>query len=163
MTPLFTTKTVYSEREYVAFTMTALRHNPDYWRNMGAGYLLLTACAIYGLVSGRAYLSVASILAVPLFAFLWKWALHRRIKRVYGTNRRLQDMESAFSLYEDRFEEVYPDGALTVSYGELYKIYETKTNVYLMLGAEQGSILVKESCSKELLTFLRKVKEQYGL
>ena len=62
------------------------------------------------------------------------------------------------SFYEDYMEQVSVLGSTRIYYREIYKVLETATNFYLMIGRGAGSIIVKENCSEALIRFLQNLK-----
>mgnify|MGYP003305682378 CR=1 FL=1 len=49
-------------------------------------------------------------------------------------------------------------GKVVLKDDEIYKLYETKTNFYILLNAKEVMIIVKENCSEELCEFIRNKK-----
>ena len=87
------------------------------------------------------------------------WLLHnRQVKKVFKTNKALQNAEANFEFYNDYFSETNEYGNTKLEYNKLHKIIETKTNFYLMIAKNQGFILVKENFPEGLEEFLRNIK-----
>ena len=97
-----------------------------------------------------------------LFALLYPiliWLLQcRQIKKIFKSNKVIQNEEVTFEFYDTYFTEEYPRGNSRLEYNKLYKIVETKTNFYLMIAKNQGYILVKENFPEGLEEFLRTIK-----
>ena len=87
------------------------------------------------------------------------WLLHNmQVKKVFKTNKTLQNAEVNFEFYDDYFVETNAYGTTTLEYTKLHKIIETKTNFYFMLAKNQGFILVKKNFPEGLDKFLRNLK-----
>ena len=97
-----------------------------------------------------------------LFALLYPlliWLLQcRQIKKIFKSNKVIQNEEVTFEFYDTYFTEEYPCGNSRLEYNKLYKIVETKTNFYLMIAKNQGYILVKDNFPEGLDEFLRNIK-----
>ena len=97
-----------------------------------------------------------------LFALLYPlliWLLQcRQIKKIFKSNKVIQNEEVTFEFYDTYFTEEYPCGNSRLEYNKLHKIIETKTNFYLMIAKNQGFILVKENFPERLEEFLRNIK-----
>ena len=87
------------------------------------------------------------------------WFLHnRQVKKVFSTNKALQNAVAEFEFYDTHFTETNIYGGATLEYSKLYKIIETKTNFYLMIAKNQGYILCKKNFPEGLDEFLRSIK-----
>ena len=87
------------------------------------------------------------------------WLLHNiQVKKVFKTNKALQNAEVNFEFYDTYFIETNEYGNTKLEYSKLHKIIETKTNFYLMLAKNQGFILVKDNFPEGLDEFLRNIK-----
>ena len=82
----------------------------------------------------------------------------RRAAKAYHDNKMINGLEFEMSLYEDHFEDVSASGSESVPYEKLYRIIDTPTNIYLMLGPNQGAILRKVDLPEGALEFLLQVK-----
>ena len=50
-------------------------------------------------------------------------------------------------------------GTYHYKYDDIYKIAETKTNIYIFISINMATIHVKDKCSEELSDFVRKLKK----
>ena len=97
---------------------------------------------------------------IIIFLISWLiWLLHNiQVKKVFKTNKALQNAEVNFEFYDTYFIETNEYGNTKLEYSKLHKIIETKTNFYLMLAKNQGFILVKDNFPEGLDVFLRNIK-----
>ena len=97
------------------------------------------------------------------FAVLYPFAIvimqNRQIKKIYNSNHLMKDAEVEYTFYEPCFSSNDPSGKSRVDYEKLYKIVETKTNMYLMISENQGFMLKKSEMPSGLEAFLRKKAE----
>ncbi len=97
-----------------------------------------------------------------LFAILYPiliWLLHNwQVKKVFNTNKVLQNADVNYEFYDTYFTETNDYGNTKLEYAKLHKIIETKTNFYLMIARNQGFILVKKNFPDGLEEFLRNIK-----
>ena len=150
MESLYKTKTINTFEEYKRFTWALLLKKRT-----------IITFAIFEILFLFFAWTLESIFYL-LFALLYPlliWLLQRRqIKKIFKTNKVLQNEEVKFEFYDTYFTEEYPYGNTRLEYNKLYKIVETKTNFYLMIAKNQGYILVKENFPEGLEEFLRNIK-----
>ncbi len=84
----------------------------------------------------------------------------RVLKKTYDTNKSAQNVRIEYQFYEDYFAKHSTAGESKTEYNKLYKIIETKTRFYLMMGNNGGYILVKENFPDGLEEFLRRKKQE---
>lgn len=150
MESLYKTKTINTFEEYKRFTWALLLKKRT-----------IITFAIFEILFLFFAWTLESIYYL-LFAILYPlliWLLqHRQIKKIFKTNKMLQNEEVKFEFYDTYFTEESPYGNTRLEYNKLYKIVETKTNFYLMIAKNQGYILVKDNFPKGLEEFLRNIK-----
>ena len=150
MESLYKTKTVNTFEEYKRFSRILL-----YKKRSIIIYILLAVFLILDSI-------VLDNPVFMLFAVLYPvliWFIHnRQIKKVFDTNKALQNAEVNFEFYDTYFIETNEYGNTKLEYSKLHKIIETKTNFYLMLAKNQGFILVKDNFPEGLDEFLRNIK-----
>lgn len=150
MEPLFKTETKCTYEEYAKFYKVAL-----------SSYHLWVILVIFGVISliagiitkksdYFAYL-FTDIILIPIIYFAFKFA----IKKEYNSNKAIHDSVSTFLFYEDYVIEKTKFGEQKVEYKLFYNTIETIDNFYLMMGKNQGYILIKSNMSDDLIKFLR--------
>ncbi|MCR5547787.1 MAG: YcxB family protein [Bacteroidales bacterium] len=102
---------------------------------------------------------------IVLAMYLWAMTigLDRRSARTYRKNKLQADLEFNLSLFEDHYEGASEFGYDNIPYEKLYKIFDTPTNIYLMLAPGQATVLRKEDLPEGALEFIRQIKEKYHL
>ena len=150
MESLYKTKTINTFEEYNRFSKILL-----YKKRSIIIYILLAIFLILDSI----------FLENPIFAIfavvypILIWLLHNiQVKKVFKTNKALQNAEVNFEFYDTYFIETNEYGNTKLEYSKLHKIIETKTNFYLMLAKNQGFILVKDKFPEGLDEFLRNIK-----
>ncbi len=81
-----------------------------------------------------------------------------QFKKTWHSNKIAKNQTVKFDFYDTYFIGKDSYGESKVEYNKLYKILETKTDFYLMLSKNQGSILVKANLPDGLCKFLRTIK-----
>ncbi|MBQ3110669.1 MAG: YcxB family protein [Clostridia bacterium] len=61
--------------------------------------------------------------------------------------------------YEAHIESEGAKSSTKVLYKNLYKIVETKTSFYVMMGNNMGFIVMKDDCPEGLIEFIRSIKK----
>ena len=164
MEPVFKVSGKYTEEEYVRFMRFLVRGQG---RGRRSFIIWLCVFSVWLLLSFIFYWDVVSVLIplVCLALYLWTMTigLNRRLSRNYRKNKLQAGLEYELSFFDDHFEGVADTGTDNIPYEKMHKIFETPTNIYLMLSPGQGAILRKEDLPEGALEFLRKVKETYKL
>ena len=147
---LYKTKTINTFEEYRRFSRVLM-----YKKRSIIIYALLAAFLI---LDGIVLDNMIFIVFAVVYPFII-WLLHNmQVKKVFKTNKALQNAEVNFEFYNDYFTETNEYGNTKLEYNKLHKIIETKTNFYLMIAKNQGFILVKENFPEGLEEFLRNIK-----
>jgi hypothetical protein len=81
-------------------------------------------------------------------------------KKTYNSNPLIHEARTTFYFYHDHFEYFNSYGHTSLLYTNIYEIYETKTNFYIMLSKNQGLIIIKNNCQPEHIAFIQNVKKQ---
>ena len=150
MESLYKTKTINTFEEYKRFSRVLM-----YKKRSIIIYALLAAFLI---LDGIVLDNMIFIVFAVVYPFVI-WLLHNmQVKKVFETNKALQNAEVNFEFYNDYFTETNEYGNTKLEYNKLHKIVETKTNFYLMIAKNQGFILVKENFPEGLEEFLRNIK-----
>lgn len=157
MEPLFQTNTKYNFEEYQKFnsavTMTINR--------VAVKIVMIDICflllgCIY--MTKNLYATILLVLCAMIFPFIFYWTMKDSVKKTYQSNKAMQDLEVTFDFYQEFVSYHHKMGDNKIEYKDLYRLIETKTNFYLMIAKNQGLILKKENCQKELQEFLRGLK-----
>lgn len=150
MESLYKTKTINTFEEYKRFSRVLM-----YKKRSIIIYALLAAFLI---LDGIVLDNMIFIVFAVVYPFVI-WLLHNmQVKKVFKTNKALQNAEVNFEFYDTYFTEENSYGNTKLEYSKLHKIIETKTNFYLMIAKNQGFILIKENFPEGLEEFLRNIK-----
>ena len=150
MESLYKTKTINTFEEYKRFSRVLM-----YKKRSIIIYALLAAFLI---LDGIVLDNMIFIVFAVVYPFVI-WLLHNmQVKKVFKTNKALQNAEVNFEFYDTYFTEENSYGNTKLEYSKLHKIIETKTNFYLMIAKNQGFILIKENFPEGLEEFLRTIK-----
>lgn len=76
-------------------------------------------------------------------------------KKYFESFKSGSNGELTINFYSDRLEQVAEKGNVILRYDEIYKIYETKMNFYILISAREVIIIAKENCRDELCEFIR--------
>jgi len=158
MEPLFTTKTAYTFEEYKKFNYALFSKQLKLPALSGFAFLLWLLIIIYCIAIKEYYAFILAAVTVMIIIFIIPVTLNKSIKKTYYSNKTISKTVCEFEFYEKEIIEKTPDGSMKVKYENLYKIIETKTNLYLMIAQNQGFIIVKENCSPELIEFIKQLK-----
>ena len=150
--PLFKTSIKYTFEEYKGFTKAIYR----YVYKVHIMLLVIIVAFLILFVITKNFMAILAAVAFPLF---FVYFMNREIKKVYESNRVLKDNFSVFDFYDKYFEQTNAVSHSVVKYSDIYKIVETDRNIYIMVAKNEGYILLKSNCSKELIEFLNSIKK----
>ena len=121
--------------------------------------LLLSILYFYkgDIKEGVFYLAVAFLFPLLLIG-LYSRSLHKN----YYSQQWPKDHRVEYVFYEDRLTAKTEAGNAEVPYDKLYQVMETKTNFYLLVGANQSFAVKKADCTKELLARLQGLHQARG-
>ena len=150
---LFTTNTKSTFEEYKKFSKALLRNKIRiiFWAAIYA--LSIVLCIMQQ--------SIKLLVFFVFYNLFFEWVYARRIKKAYMHNKSNQNVDITVEFYDTYLIQKTENSEAKVEYENLYKIIETKTNFYIMIGDNQGCVLVKENMSEELEKFVRDMKEKY--
>lgn len=163
MEPLYTTHVICTEEEYFKFQKEIFRHYAANTFSIVLVYVLFLAYFLYSCLLVHKAQAVTMLLAMVLFPFVLNRWRRYAVSKTWKTNKVLQNLESELRFFPDYLEAVDQTGITKLPYDQLFKIYETAGNFYLMLAKNQGIIVVKQNCSAQLLDFLRNLKQRGSL
>jgi len=82
------------------------------------------------------------------------------VKKNYESNKMWQGIYMVTEFYPDYFCLDTPVGQSQITYDKIYRILETKTNFYILVGKNQGVIIVKEDCPQGLDEYIRQLAKR---
>lgn len=159
------------ERYHCEFEMTYQEYKKMCWairqRKLAIFFLLICTITLLGglfsLWIGRTgdgiFLLLFTLLYPILVYGLFQWAMHRN----YYSQKVPADRICHYEFQEHSFLARTSVSSSEIPYTSLYRVVESGTNFYLMVGASQSFAIKKENCSEELLHFLHKIKSQKSL
>ena len=112
---------------------------------------LVLLCVLFSAMAGHPY----PLLLCILFLAVYMLVVRINTRRAFLANRVMRDQNMSFSFYADRFEVEYSGGHAVIPFDQLFALWETDTNFYLMLSPNQGYALSREGCNEDLAAFLR--------
>ena len=89
---------------------------------------------------------------------LFLLAMQSGVKRIYNSNKLMQNIDVTYEFYKDHLLEKHDGGEANVPYDKLNEIIETKTNFYIMISKNQGFMISKEGMPEGLEEFIRNIK-----
>ena len=110
--------------------------------------------ALIGIGTGNMFIIVFTI----IFPLILYWIQNRNIKKIYNSNKVVQNLDVIYEFYDTYFVEKSEHGEMKIEYSKFDEIFETKTNFYLMIAKNQGYMLPKSDMPSELEEFIRNIK-----
>lgn len=117
-----------------------------------------TLIGIYFFASGSMETGIFFLVLAGLYPLLLWAVLSHSMHKNYFSQKVPGDRTSHFEFYPDYMAFKTEVSQSEIRYDALYRIIETKANLYLLLSVSQCLILKKEGCPEGLLTLLRQVK-----
>lgn len=124
-----------------------------------SGFLLASGLFLLimgSIVTGGFFLVLAA--GYPLL--LWG-VFTRSVRKSFSSQKLLENRHIHYEFLEDRFIARSDISRAEIRYDLLYRIVETKTNFYLLLGPNQSFLVKKENCSGELTAFLGELRKRH--
>ncbi len=147
MEPLYRTTNKYTYDEYKKFNRAVMLKKKTLIATIIAVLLIL----IGGILLESLFLILFAIIYPIIFVLL----MNVGVKRVYNSNKILQDLDVNFEFYDDCFVVKHEAGEAKIPYDKLNEIIETKTNFYLMIARNQGYMVLKENMPEGFAEFIR--------
>ncbi|WP_315523516.1 YcxB family protein [Pseudoramibacter alactolyticus] len=97
-----------------------------------------------------------------IYPLLFHLVSNRAIRKVYRTTKISQNLPLDYTFEPERLIVKSTNGESQIRYEDLYKVIETPTHFYLMIGGRQAYIVVKANCEPALIAFLKALREQIG-
>ena len=147
---LYTMNSKFTFEEYKKFNYALLKKRH---------HLLILAIyeiilALIGIGTGNMFIIVFTI----IFPLILYWIQNRNIKKIYNSNKVVQNLDVIYEFYDTYFVEKSEHGEMKIEYSKVDEIFETKTNFYLMIAKNQGYMLPKSDMPSELEEFIRNIK-----
>lgn len=152
MEPLFKTSTKFTLKEYEKFNYAILKK-----RHVVPILIIVIFLLILAGIIGESLFLVMFGIIYPFILFLIQKI---NVKKVYNSNKLIQDTDVSYEFFEDHFEQKHESGNATIPYDKLNEVIETKTNFYLMIAKNQGYMLLKENMPEGLQEFLVNIKNK---
>ena len=162
MEPLHTTKTVYTLGEYMKFSVQIGLKNKRFIKTRVMLMIAIFLLALVALLNHSYGMAIGFAIGGVLFPFILVSSFRSNVRRAYFSNAHLRDAVCTLSFFESHTSGDDPTGHAEYSYDKLYSIVETDTNFYIMISENQGSIVIKQNCTPELIAFLQEIKQKYG-
>lgn len=162
MEPLYTVSFKSSYEEYKKYCMYfSYRRVPQIILGVVIGICIafLAAVAVLSIWIGDTLHCVLFLLYIAILLSIYFLLPRYRIRKAYNSNKHIQDKTITINFFEDRLETEDSSGCAKVMYDEIYRIYETKTNFYIMIATNQGMNVIKANCSDGLIEHLRRLRE----
>ena len=147
MEPSYRTTNKYTYDEYKKFNRAVMLKKKTLIATIIAVLLIL----IGGILLESLFLILFAIIYPIIFVLL----MNVGVKRVYNSNKILQDLDVNFEFYDDCFVVKHEAGEAKIPYDKLNEIIETKTNFYLMIARNQGYMVLKENMPEGFEEFIR--------
>jgi len=147
---LYTMNSKFTFEEYKKFNYALLKKRH---------HLLILAIyeiilALIGIGTGNMFIIVFTI----IFPLILYWIQNRNIKKIYNSNKVVQNLDVIYEFYDTYFVEKSEHGEMKIEYSKFDEIFETKTNFYLMIAKNQGYMLPKSDMPSGLEEFIRNIK-----
>ena len=147
---LYTMNSKFTFEEYKKFNYALLKKRH---------HLLILAIyeiilALIGIGTGNMFIIVFTI----IFPLILYWIQNRNIKKIYNSNKVVQNLDVIYEFYDTYFVEKSEHGEMKIEYSKFDEIFETKTNFYLIIAKNQGYMLPKSDMSSGLEEFIRNIK-----
>ncbi len=124
---------------------------------IGILLLLLIASGIAFWAMGARGIGLFVLMMGAVYPLLIYLAARANIRRAYRTTKISQNLTLDYTFEPERMMVKSANGESQVRYEALYKVIETPTHFYLMIGSNQAYIVVKAQCEPALIAFLQKL------
>lgn len=156
---LFKTTTTITEKEFSRFQHFYLNKFKSSLIPKLVIIFLTVLAAVLNALKGNWYV----VVLLGVFAIVYPLALsltiNHQIKKMYHNSIKIQILEESLTFYKDYFTSKSKHTDLKVNYKDLYRICETKANVYLFISDNQAFIINKKNV-KKLNDFLSFIKDK---
>lgn len=155
---MYTTKVKYTYDEYKKLSEFSV--NLQLRKTKIICYVLVAIISALTFFVTQSIYGALLVLAVALFIpAMTKFNTNRLIRKIWNSNKLMQNDEVEIIFDDSGWSTVNERGTYSYKYDDIYKIAETKTNIYIFTSINTATILVKDNCSEELIDFIRKLKK----
>ena len=120
--------------------------------------IILFIAAIVVISSNNKYFYIGYAIMFVIAALLILMERAIRIKRGWRLNSTAEKSINKYVFLEDHFEEESNGDKQYIYYKDIYRIIETKTDLYIRTSIDRAFIIKKDKCSNELIQLIRKYK-----
>ena len=85
------------------------------------------------------------IVFVIVYPLMLNFALNMQIKKMYKSNKRINELEEFLYFYDNCLESKSKHNYCKVMYEDIYKVCETKSNFYIFVSDNQAFIVIKNN------------------
>ena len=124
-----------------------------------SGFLL--ASGLFLLIMGSSVTGGFFLVLTAGYPLLLWGVFTRSVRKSFSSQKLLENQHIHYEFLEDRFIARSDISRAEIRYDLLYRIVETKTNFYLLLGLNQSFVVKKENCSGELTAFLGELRKRH--
>ena len=166
MEPRFTVHTVYTKEEYMKFNKAVLMRSKVNIALFVLFIVLIVVMNALDIGKGETMPLLPMIVAViEIGVYTLIMAVLNRFlaEHAFKSNKLLSGESEEIFFYDDRLEAQTENGNAAIPYDKIHKIYETKTNFYIMIASSQGMIIVKSEAPAGADGFIRDIKSRYSL
>jgi hypothetical protein len=153
MEPKYTITTDYNFEKYKRF---AQRLNDKYNKFTLRIVVTELALLLIGLLWFRSDKNITAIFLISalVFPFVIIYRRNKAIKSTWESNKMAQNAVLEFQFFDDHFIRNTKNSNSYVDYKNIYDILATDDNFYIMMSKNQGYIIDKSDCDKELSQFI---------
>ena len=152
---LFKTSTTHTFEEYKKFVLTLEKKRMTVLFVYMIVFLFLSAVLFW---FTRSLTSMVCMILFLLYMPLVVLLQNRSIKKTFYSNKSIQNRQNDIEFYEDHIITKSGNNISEVQYNDIYRIIQTKTNVYLMTAKNGGILLVKANFPDGLEEFLQRLE-----
>lgn len=157
--PLFQSETVTDIEEYLKFNRYVCWAVNRQWIFIPVFATVFIVCGLFTGAPVMVLIVFAPILtALNAIALVCVCELSGR--KAYRSNKSCKNERSRNLFFKDHIAELRENGSDVFEYDKLYRVCETETHFYLMISKNRGIIIPKSTCSPELISFIRSVKNR---
>ena len=150
----FTIETAYTWEEYWRYNLAASVMRGERKKLVIAFAVLLALILLTVWLEDYSLTGFLALFTVLYPVVLW-FACRGRARRAWGSNTVLQNAVIHYTFTEGGVEITGANGEQHLDYGQIYRLVETKTNIYLMIADNQGYIIRRDACTEEQRAAIR--------
>jgi len=105
-------------------------------------------------------LAIESILLAIVVPVLFYSLFNYRCRKNFDSNKLLRNFVAIITFDSEKLEQISNVGSIKASYDEIYRIFETDKNFYILISDNLAINVRKANCSDGLITFLQDLKQK---